>query len=105
MNEENPEEEFEYDDENPDAGGWLSNTPYWLISIAAHAILLFILGGVIVLEKVQQEEERRTVVRKEIKPPAYDPTKKRDIERKPEILEKKKKDPIKLLKPDKISRH
>lgn len=104
VNEEHPEEEFEYDDENPDTGGWLSNTPYWLISIAAHAILLFVLGGVIVLEKVQQEEERRTVVRKEIKPPAYDPTKKRDIERKPEILEKKKKDPIKLLKPDKISR-
>ena len=43
-------------------------------------------------------------MKQEVKPPKYDPTKKRDIERKPEILEKDKIDPIKLLKPDKITR-
>jgi len=76
------EEEEEFDEEESDVGGWLTDTPYWLISIALHAIVLFILGSVVVLEIVEEEEQRRTVVKKEIKPPKYDPTKKRDIERK-----------------------
>ncbi|HIG05485.1 MAG TPA: hypothetical protein EYQ08_07115 [Planctomycetes bacterium] len=105
MNQEYQEEDYDEDyEEEGEVGGWLTDTPYWLISIALHAIVLFILGSVVVLEIVEEEEQRRTVVKKEIKPPKYDPTKKRDIERKPEILEKQKKDPVKILKPDKISR-
>lgn len=97
------EDNDEFDD-GPANTGWLSNTPYWLISVVAHGILLFVLGGIVILEVREEKEERKVVVRNEVKPPVYDPTKKRDIERKPEILEKKKTDPIKLLKPDKISR-
>ncbi|MEE2890383.1 MAG: prenyltransferase/squalene oxidase repeat-containing protein [Planctomycetota bacterium] len=104
MNEEHYDDEHDEFDDEPANTGWLTNTPYWLISVVAHGILLFVLGGIVILEVHEEKEERRTVVKKEVKPPKYDPTKKRDIERKPEILEKKKTDPIKLLKPDKITR-
>ena len=105
MNQQYDEEyDEEYDDDAPANTSWLTNTPYWAISAAFHVIVLSILGTIVILEVKEEKEQRKTIVKKEVKPPKYDPTKKRDIERKPEILEKQKTDPIKMLKPDKISR-
>ena len=106
MNQQYDEYDEEYDDEYdaPANTSWLNNTPYWAISAAFHVIILSILGTIVILEVKEEKEQRKTIVKKEVKPPKYDPTKKRDIERKPEILEKQKTDPIKMLKPDKISR-
>ena len=78
----NQEYEDDYDDDDDDGAantGWLSNTPYWAISAAVHVIILSILGTVIILEVKEEKEQRKTIVKKEVKPPKYDPTKTRDI--------------------------
>ena len=90
MNQQYDEYDEEYEDEYeaPANTSWLNNTPYWAISAAFHVIVLSILGTIVILEVKEEKEQRKTIVKKEVKPPKYDPTKKRDIERKPEILEK-----------------
>lgn len=94
----------EYEEEGGRLPSWISETPYWLIAVAIHVVALFVLGTIVVLQVEEEKKEVRTVVRQEFKPEEYDPTKKRDIERKPEILEKQKENPILKLKPDKISK-
>lgn len=83
---------------------WIAESPYWLIAVAVHVIVLLIFGTIVVLEVREETKERKTIVRQEFKKEDYDPTKKRDIERKPEILQKEKDNPIVKIKPDKVSK-
>jgi len=105
MNEEHDPNEEYYEEEELQGSSlpdWLTSTPYWMISTALHVIVLLIFGTVVVMQVEDKKEERRTVIRKEFKPPEYDPTKKRDIERKPEILKDQKKNPVLKLNPEKV---
>lgn len=104
--EEYDEYEGEYEDygEEPESRlpSWLTETPYWAISAVVHVVLLLAIGSWVMLEASDDDEEQRTIVRREYKPQEYDPTKKRDMKRKPEILNPEKKKPILKLKPDQI---
>ena len=57
MNEEHYDDEHDEFDDEPANTGWLTNTPYWLISVVAHGILLFVLGGIVILEVHEEKEE------------------------------------------------
>ena len=102
-----PEQYYEEEAYEDEGGGrlpsWITETPYWAISAVVHLILLLVLAGVILLETSATKIDSQTIVRREFKPQEYDPTKKRDVKRRPEILEKRKKNPILKLKPDKIT--
>ncbi|MGE3164680.1 MAG: prenyltransferase/squalene oxidase repeat-containing protein [Planctomycetota bacterium] len=99
----------EYDDqdggyEEPESRlpGWLTETPYWAISAVAHVILVLFIGGIVLLKTEDDAPETQTVVKREFKPQTYDPRTKRDMVKKPEILEPEKKKPILKLKPDEV---
>lgn len=105
MNEYQEDNDNPYEEEQIEGNAlpsWLTSTPYWMISIALHVIVLLIFGTIVVLQVEDKKEERKTVIRKEFKPPEYDPTKKRDIERKPEIVKEQKKNPVLKLNPEKV---
>lgn len=100
------EEEYEGDYDEEGGGGlpaWLTETPYWAISAVFHVIVLLAIGSVVLLEKSKDPVIKKSVVKREYKPPEYDPTKKRDMKRRPEILEKRREKPIVKLKPDEIT--
>ena len=89
MNEEHDPNEEYYEEEELQGSSlpdWLTSTPYWMISTALHVIVLLIFGTVVVMQVEDKKEERRTVIRKEFKPPEYDPTKKRAIGASPDDL-------------------
>jgi len=94
----------EFDDGGGRMPSWLSESPYWLIAVLVHVVALFIFGTIVVLEVQEKKKEKKTIVRQEFKREEYDPTKKRDLERKPEILQKEKENPILKIKPDKVSK-
>ncbi|MEE8143564.1 MAG: hypothetical protein V3T77_10730 [Planctomycetota bacterium] len=82
---------------------WLAETPYWAISAVLHAILILAIGSYVIYQKDQEEISSKIYVKQQYKPPEYDPTKKRAMRRKPEILEELKKKPLIKLKPDQIT--
>ena len=60
---------------------WITETPYWAISAVLHVILLLAIGSYVLSDIEAEKEVQKTVVRREFKPPDYDPTKKRDVKR------------------------
>jgi hypothetical protein len=84
---------------------WLRDMPFWAVSSALHLIfLLVLLGWVVKQEEKTKREEVNVVVRAAKKPPEYDPTLKRAMERKPKILDPNKiKDPIIQRKLDDVT--
>ena len=105
MNEEYYEESHaEYQEPENRLPEWLKDSPYWLIAVLVHVVFLLIAATIVGFEKSLEEEQARTIVRRETKREEYDPNKKRDIDRKPEILKPQEKNPLLQLKPDKISK-
>ncbi|MEM7166462.1 MAG: prenyltransferase/squalene oxidase repeat-containing protein [Planctomycetota bacterium] len=98
------EYEGEYDEENTSRlPAWLTDTPYWAISAVLHVILLLIIGSIVLLETSDDEDDKNTIVKRVFKKQEYDPKKKRDMFRKPEILNPEKEKPILKLKEDIIT--
>ncbi|MEM7231115.1 MAG: hypothetical protein AAF517_03005, partial [Planctomycetota bacterium] len=87
--EEYGEEEYE---ENLAKPGWLTETPYWAISAVLHLVLILIIMTIPLFVAPPAPEEHKVITMKQRKqkPPPYDPNKKRDIKRKPKILNPKK---------------
>ena len=100
-------DDAEYQEMEEDTGRlptWVSESPYWLIAVLLHVVVGLIFGTIVVFQAKEEKEEVKTVVKHEIKREEYDPTKKRALERKPEILQEEKENPILKIKPDKVSK-
>ena len=97
------EEYYEDEEEGSSLPAWLTETPYWAISAVAHLILVLLIGSFVLIEQVDKPVLKKSVVKRAKKKPEYDPTKKRDMVKRPEILEKRKEKPIVKLKPDEVT--
>ncbi len=84
---------------------WAREMPYWTVSAALHIFLVLIIGGLIFSRDTTKPQKRKPLVAKTITPPPkFDPKKKRDLKRVPQILcptiiEK----PFVKLKPEEIT--
>ena len=84
---------------------WAREMPYWTVSATLHILLVLIIGGLIFSRKTTRPRKREPLVAKTITPPPkFDPKKKRDLKRVPQILcptiiEK----PFVKLKPEEIT--
>ena len=65
---------------------WLRETPYWLIAVAAHVVLLLLLGTVVMFEIAEEGREPMTIIRRQFDPPEYDPRDRRRLLERPEVL-------------------
>ena len=66
---------------------WAREMPYWTVSAALHIFLVLIIGGLIFSREITRPQTRTPLVAKTIAPPPkFDPKKKRDLKRVPQIL-------------------
>ncbi len=66
---------------------WAREMPYWTVSAALHIFLVLIIGGLIFSQEITRPQKRKPLVAKTIAPPPkFDPKKKRDLKRVPQIL-------------------
>ncbi len=97
------EEEFEEEEEAP-AIGWLADAPWWAVSAVLHLVILLLVGGLVLSESTGQARTKKTaIIKREYKPPPYDPTRKRAMKRRSGVLKKTNKKLVKRLKPDKVT--
>ncbi len=85
--------------------GWLRDMPCWAVSAGLHLVVL-LLAGTLVLVEAQAPAGRTTaIVQRQYKAPAFDPTAKRALFRRPKVLGrlKVKKKIIRRLKADRIT--
>ncbi|MBN1422676.1 MAG: FHA domain-containing protein [Planctomycetes bacterium] len=82
---------------------WARDAPYWTISAALHMILLLLMGAYVVYAPRPPEKEHKLLVRRGQTPPKFDPTLKRAMFKRPEILDREEDvRPVIQLKPDEI---
>ena len=82
---------------------WITESPYWLISVVLHMILLLAIGTLVLSRVEDAEPELRTIVRRVKTPPPFDPTKRRAMKTRPQILEEVKPEIFIKLKPDEVT--
>ncbi len=83
---------------------WTRDMPCWAVSAGLHFILIMLLGAYVLTEGQSEEKERHLIMHREYTSPAYDPTRKRDLYRRPNVIVKKTSEKLfSRLKPDKIT--
>jgi len=82
---------------------WIRDAPCWAASAALHLVLLIVMAAYVVYTPPPLDEEHKLLVRRPYTPPRFDPTLKRAMFRRPEILDREKEvRPIVQLKPDEV---
>ena len=102
------EDEYHEDDDVLEAPmekpAWLRDMPYWAISALFHLILLLVFVTIVMSVEHPKKDDVKIVVRQKRKPPPYNPTLKRAMEKKQKILDPNKiKDPIIQRKIDEVT--
>lgn len=73
---------------DPRLPAWISETPYWLIAVAAHLIALLVFGTIVVLETGPEEAGRHTTIQQVFEKDPYDARLPRDVRKRPDVLTK-----------------
>ncbi|MEM7230853.1 MAG: hypothetical protein AAF517_01680 [Planctomycetota bacterium] len=76
--------------------GWLTETPFWAVSAVLHLVLILVIMAIPLFTPAAPQKEHKILQMKTAakKKPPYDPTRERDIKRKPKIL-----DPSRVKRP------